>query len=139
MPSSPGVSVLFACWLQITAVFCSSTWQLRSTPAPENSLSYRSICWPDQAPLCSTLAREKGGALLILKPLLIDFPLMRCPNPFWLPCSFSSFPQQPLLSPSCCSHMLLGLESSFWICLGSYHAHEPWAPCVLASSSPDMG
>ena len=43
------------------------------------------ICWSQYILLSGLSVGGGRKELLILKPLLIDFSLMRCCNPFWLP------------------------------------------------------
>lgn len=49
------------------------------------------------SPFSGLLLGGKEKELLILKPLLIDFSLMRCRNPFWLPLQLLQF--LPTASP----------------------------------------
>ena len=49
------------------------------------------ICLSQYIPLSGLLLGGRREELLILKPLLIDFSLMRCPNPFWLPLPLLQF------------------------------------------------
>lgn len=102
------------------------------------------ICWSQYIPLSGRSLRGGRKALLILKPLLIDFSLMRCCNPFWLPSPLLQFletasPYQFLWPPT------YPLDSRY---LSWYFSWQPssmtglWPTCPSgkpASQSPHTG